>query len=171
MGNGRPGHAAYSLTPITGRLRVQSALGKATCPSRSSASMPRKPGTYWNSETERVERDGKSLLVVKIPSQLLKPELMLVADSKVTDSYSDSTGVASGPGTVPLGDITDNRTRTIFAGIPSMAVAPKGRLWATWYSGPRPAEDLNNYVVLSTANPCARKQQALSPSLAPNPQT
>ncbi len=38
-----------------------------------------------------------------------------------------------------------------FAGIPSMAVAPKGRLWATWYAGVTPAEDLNNYVVLSTS--------------------
>jgi len=52
-----------------------------------------------------------------------------------------------------------------------MAVAPKRRMWANWYAGPTPAEDFNNYVVLSTANPCARKQLALSPSLAPNPQT
>jgi hypothetical protein len=38
-----------------------------------------------------------------------------------------------------------------FTGIPSMAVAPKGRLWATWYAGVTPGEDLNNYVVLSTS--------------------
>jgi hypothetical protein len=43
---------------------------------------------------------------------------------------------------------TDNRA---FTGIPSLAVAPKGRLWATWYAGVTPAEDLNNYVVLSTS--------------------
>lgn len=42
-------------------------------------------------------------------------------------------------------------TNRAFAGIPSMAVAPKGRLWATWYAGVTPAEDLNNYVVLSTS--------------------
>ncbi|WP_442508631.1 SUMF1/EgtB/PvdO family nonheme iron enzyme [Novipirellula sp. SH528] len=77
-----------------------------------------KPSTYWTSETERVERDGKSLVVVKIPTQLLKPELMLVADRKVTASYSDSTGVTSGPGIVPLGDITANTNRTIFGDEP-----------------------------------------------------
>ena len=43
-------------------------------------------------------------------------------------------------------------TTRAFTGIPSMAVAPKGRLWASWYAGPTPAEDLNNYVVLSTSS-------------------
>jgi hypothetical protein len=38
-----------------------------------------------------------------------------------------------------------------FTGIPSMAVAPNGRLWATWYAGITPGEDHNNYVVLSTS--------------------
>lgn len=38
-----------------------------------------------------------------------------------------------------------------FTGISSMAVAANGRLWATWYAGPSPAEDENNYVVLSTS--------------------
>jgi hypothetical protein len=38
-----------------------------------------------------------------------------------------------------------------FTGIPSLAVAPQGRLWATWYAGVTPAEDLNNYVVLATS--------------------
>lgn len=42
-------------------------------------------------------------------------------------------------------------TNRAFAGIPSMAVAPGGRLWATWYAGVTPDEDLNNYVVLSTS--------------------
>ena len=42
----------------------------------------------------------------------------------------------------------DNRA---FTGIPSMAVAPNGRLWATWYAGHTPGEDHNNYVVLSTS--------------------
>ncbi len=32
-----------------------------------------------------------------------------------------------------------------------MAVTPGGRLWATWYAGPTPGEDQNNYVVLSTS--------------------
>jgi len=38
-----------------------------------------------------------------------------------------------------------------FQGIPSMAVAPRGRLWATWYASKTPGEDHNNYVVLSTS--------------------
>ncbi len=42
-------------------------------------------------------------------------------------------------------------TNRAFTGIPSMAVAPKGRLWATWYAGVTPGEDHNNYVVLSTS--------------------
>lgn len=44
---------------------------------------------------------------------------------------------------------TDNRA---FQGIPSLAIAPNGRLWATWYAGKTPSEDKNNYVVLSTSN-------------------
>ena len=32
-----------------------------------------------------------------------------------------------------------------------MAVSREGRLWAVWYAGITPAEDTNNYVVLSTS--------------------
>jgi hypothetical protein len=42
-------------------------------------------------------------------------------------------------------------TNRAFTGIPSLAVSPGGRLWATWYAGPTPGEDHNNYVVLSTS--------------------
>ncbi len=35
--------------------------------------------------------------------------------------------------------------------VPSIAVAQNGRLWATWYCGVTPAEDVNNYVVLATS--------------------
>jgi hypothetical protein len=42
-------------------------------------------------------------------------------------------------------------TNRAFSGIPSLAIAPGGRMWATWYAGVTPAEDLNNYVVLSTS--------------------
>lgn len=38
-----------------------------------------------------------------------------------------------------------------FQGIPSLAIAPNGRLWATWYAGKTPAEDHNNFVVLTTS--------------------
>jgi len=38
-----------------------------------------------------------------------------------------------------------------FQGIPSLAISPKGRLWATWYAGTTPGENRNNYVVVSTS--------------------
>ncbi|NOR74638.1 MAG: hypothetical protein GQ525_05720 [Draconibacterium sp.] len=38
-----------------------------------------------------------------------------------------------------------------FQGIPSMAVSNEGRIWAVWYAGKTPAEDENNYVVVSTS--------------------
>lgn len=41
-------------------------------------------------------------------------------------------------------------TRTM-TGIPSLVVSKGGRLWATWYAGPTPGEDPNNYVVLSSS--------------------
>ena len=43
-------------------------------------------------------------------------------------------------------------TQRAFTGIPSLAVAPNGRLWVTWYAGPTPAEDANNYCVLATSD-------------------
>jgi hypothetical protein len=36
--------------------------------------------------------------------------------------------------------------------VPSLAVLESGRIWATWYAGPAPAEDNNNYVVLATSD-------------------
>jgi len=42
-------------------------------------------------------------------------------------------------------------TNRAFQGIPSMAVSPRGRLWANWYAGKTPGEDHNNYVVLTTS--------------------
>jgi len=42
-------------------------------------------------------------------------------------------------------------TNRAFQGIPSMAVAPSGRLWANWYAGITPREDQNNYVVVATS--------------------
>ncbi len=42
-------------------------------------------------------------------------------------------------------------TQRAFTGIPSLAVAAGGRLWAAWYAGVTPGEDSNNYVVLSTS--------------------
>lgn len=42
-------------------------------------------------------------------------------------------------------------TNRAFQGIPSLAVADEGRLWATWYAGVTPGEDHNNYVVVSSS--------------------
>lgn len=42
-------------------------------------------------------------------------------------------------------------TNRAFTGISSLAVAPNGRLWVTWYAGHTPGEDHNNYVVLATS--------------------
>lgn len=38
-----------------------------------------------------------------------------------------------------------------FTGISSLAVSPKGRIWAVWYTGKSPGEDENNYVVISSS--------------------
>ncbi len=42
-------------------------------------------------------------------------------------------------------------TNRAFQGIPSLAVAPGGRLWANWYAGITPGEDHNNYVAVTTS--------------------
>ena len=42
-------------------------------------------------------------------------------------------------------------TNRAFQGIPSMEVAPGGRLWAIWYAGITPGEDQNNYVAITTS--------------------
>jgi predicted neuraminidase len=39
-----------------------------------------------------------------------------------------------------------------FSGISSIAITPKGRIWAVWYAGITPDEDVNNYVVLATSD-------------------
>ncbi len=39
-----------------------------------------------------------------------------------------------------------------FQGIPSMAVAPSGRLWTVWYGGVGPTEDEFNYVIAATSS-------------------
>jgi len=46
---------------------------------------------------------------------------------------------------------THTLTSRRFQGIPSLAISPKGRLWATWYAGKTPKEDQNNYVVVATS--------------------
>ena len=40
----------------------------------------------------------------------------------------------------------------MFSGISSLAVSPNGHMWAVWYAGITPNEDVNNYVVVSTSS-------------------
>lgn len=63
------------------------------------------------------------------------------------DQGGASSGEYFGPATKPEHAVTHRK----FTGIPSLCVTPKGRLWATWYAGPTPGEDGNNYIVLSTS--------------------
>lgn len=42
-------------------------------------------------------------------------------------------------------------TNRTFRGIPSLALAPQGRLWANWNAGVTPGEDENHSEVLSTS--------------------
>ncbi|MEZ6126901.1 MAG: hypothetical protein R3C49_27605 [Planctomycetaceae bacterium] len=55
---------------------------------------------------------------MKIPTKLVNPELILSADHRVASSYSDSTGLTSGPGTISLGDITADVTRPVYGDEP-----------------------------------------------------
>ncbi|MEW4570418.1 sialidase family protein [Tautonia sp. JC769] len=54
-----------------------------------------------------------------------------------------------------------------FQGIPSLARSEGGRLWATWYGGPTPGEDRNNYVILASSGDdgqtWSRKQVIVDP--------
>jgi hypothetical protein len=47
-----------------------------------------------------------------------------------------------------VGHATNNRA---FTGIPSIALASRGRLWAVWYPGVTLGKDMNGYVVFSTS--------------------
>ena len=60
-------------------------------------------------------------------------------------------GVTDPPQFVGLPDAGRALATRAFQGIPSMAVSPGGRLWATWYAGKTPSEDQNNYAVLATS--------------------
>ncbi len=69
-----------------------------------------------------------------------------LADLKLSDPFLQSPSYVGLPKTPD--HATTNRA---FQGIPSMAVAPGGRLWANWYAGITPGEDQNNYVAVSTS--------------------
>ncbi len=87
------------------------------------------------------------------PIQLMKPHGLIAAAFAIAAAHALGVGadrpappMYSGP---PRAEYAT--TQRAFQGIPSLAVTPRGRLWATWYAGVTPGEDHNNYVVLSTS--------------------
>lgn len=56
------------------------------------------------------------------------------------------------PQVLQLPDAEHTLASRQFQGIPSLAISPNGRLWATWYAGKTPEEDHNNYVVIATSD-------------------
>lgn len=82
--------------------------------------------------------------------------LLAIAGALALVACSASRPDAAEPEYAPpqyVGPPTESRavTNRAFVGIPSIAVTPAGRLWATWYAGVTAGEDHNNYVVLSTS--------------------
>lgn len=71
----------------------------------------------WRGVTEKVNRDGKELLVMKVPREVIEPTLTLPADQRVTASYSDGE-TESGPGRIQLGDVTQAKRRIIYGDEP-----------------------------------------------------
>jgi hypothetical protein len=76
---------------------------------------------------------------------------VLLASTTLHASSADEPASLALPKHVGVPQPEHASTNRAFQGIPSMAVAPRGRLWATWYAGVTPAEDKNNYVVLTTS--------------------
>ncbi|QEG01928.1 BNR/Asp-box repeat protein [Stieleria maiorica] len=81
--------------------------------------------------------------VVAMSCLFLMPTVSVIAD--------DGDLFLKPPAVVRSGNPIHASSNRAFQGIPSLAVAPGGRLWATWYAGVTPGEDKNNYVVLSTS--------------------
>lgn len=67
------------------------------------------------------------------------------------ESLADEPAFLQPPAHVAAPAAKHAPTNRAFQGIPSLAVAPGGRLWADWYAGVTPGEDQNNYVVVSTS--------------------
>lgn len=62
-------------------------------------------------------------------------------------NYLDPPRIVKNPSSDPSYTPASRR----FTGIPSLAVHPGGTMWAVWYAGISPGEDLNNYVVVSVS--------------------
>ncbi len=69
--------------------------------------------------------------------------------------YAQNKGLfLNPPKVIELPEKTDHHSvvNRKFTGIPSMAVSNEGTMWATWYAGITPDEDINNYVVVSSSS-------------------
>lgn len=77
--------------------------------------------------------------------------VLSVVASGVMRAADQEEAFLNPPQVVQAGQPEHAVTHRAFQGIPSLAVSPGGRLWATWYAGVTPGEDANNYVVLSTS--------------------
>lgn len=71
-----------------------------------------------------------------------------VSNAQVDKSFLEPPNLIKNPGSVDK-YATENRQ---FTGISSLAITPEGRMWAVWYAGLTPGEDLNNYVVVATSD-------------------
>ncbi len=77
---------------------------------------------------------------------------LIAGISKIVFSQEKESFLNS-PGVIKGADIVEKYSPESrgFTGISSLAVSPKGRMWAVWYAGITPSEDANNYVVVSTS--------------------
>ncbi len=69
----------------------------------------------------------------------------------VLTGWSEPTAFLNVPEFIGVPDAQRSVTNRAVTMVPSMAVTPGGRLWATWYAGYSGGEGPNNYVVLSTS--------------------
>jgi len=92
---------------------------------------------------------GKKL---KASENLLLIFILTLLSGHISFSQSDKSFL-NPPQIIKNPSLTQNYTAGSrkFTGIPSLAVSPKGRLWAVWYTGITPGEDRNNYVVVATS--------------------
>ncbi len=118
----------------------------------------KEPGEKWDisefTESEFTNTIGMELVRIEPSSfqmgQSRSPQKVAVSPPVVVRDWA--TSPLEPPIIIPASDPCypglESRQRQ---GIPSLAVMPGGRIWATWYAGPSGGEDENNYVVLASS--------------------
>lgn len=76
--------------------------------------------------------------------------ILLLVGGCLAVANAGASATRGEPDILPPGAAYAEATRAYAAG-PSIAVAPNGRLWATWHAGVTPGEDKNGYIVLATS--------------------